>query len=137
MSKFRKDKGKSTIKADKPKSSNNDLVFVSIKNVQNKFECFSDWTATEMAKFWKFNQKLHESTWQQVYETASKGADKRGFALTYINRENYSSIPFIQELSEDIKMFELRIDNTIRVHGFRVDSIFYLCVLDRVHRICQ
>lgn len=137
MANFKKDKGKSTIKADKSKgSSNNDPVFISIKNVQSQFECFSEWSAQEMAKFWNFNQKLHESTWQQVYDTSSKGKDKRGFALTYIKRENYSTIPFIQGLSDEINIFELRVDDTIRVHGFRVANIFYLCLLDRTHRIC-
>lgn len=135
--KLKKDKGNSTIKADKAKGSrNNDLVLMSIKNVQYRFECFSNWTAQEMTKFWKFNQKLHESTWAQVYETSSKGKDKRGFALTYIDRKKYSAIPFIQDLSDEIRIFELRVDDTIRVHGFRVDSIFYLCLLDRTHRIC-
>ena len=135
--KLKKDKGSSTIKADKAKgSSNNDSVMISIKNVQSQFECFSDWTVQEMSKFWKFNQKLHDSTWAQVYETSSKGKDKRGFALTYIDRKNYSTIPFIQELSEEINIFELRVDGAIRVHGFRVGSIFYLCLLDRTHKIC-
>ncbi len=137
MSKFKKDKGKSAIKADRVKgSSNDDFVFISIKNVQPNFECFSDWTTPEMAKFWKFNHRLHETTWKQVYETASKGKEKRGFALTYINRDKYSTIPFIQGLSEDIRIFELRVDDTMRVHGFRVDNVFYLCLLDRTHRIC-
>ena len=137
MAKFKKDKGVRTLKADKAKgSSNNDLVLISIKNVQSQFECFSNWTAQEMSKFWKFNQKLHESTWAQVYETSSKGKDKRGFALTYIGRDKYSTIPFIQELSEDINIFELRVDGVIRVHGFRMENIFYLCLLDRTHKIC-
>lgn len=135
--KLKKDKSKSTIKADKAKgSSNNDFVLISIKNVQSQFECFSNWTAQEMTKFWKFNQKLHESTWSQVYETSSKGKDKRGFALTYIGRDKYSTIPFIQGLSEEINIFELRVDDVMRVHGFRVSNIFYLCLLDRTHRIC-
>ena len=138
MAKIKKDKGKKTLKLDylTNKSSNNEFVFISIKNLQDHFECFSKWSSSDMSKFWKFNKKLHNSTWKQVYETASTGANKRGFALTYIPKERYSSISFIKELSEDIKMFELRVDNTIRVHGFRIDNVFYLCVLDREHRIC-
>lgn len=137
MPKFKKDKGQKTIKADNVKGcGNNDFVFISIKNIQYKFECFSTWTVAEMNKFWKFNEKLHNCTWQQVYDTASKGEEKRGFALTYIERNKYNSIPFIKDLSSDIKMFELRVDNKMRVHGFRVDNVFYLCALDREHQIC-
>lgn len=137
MPNFKKDKGGKTIKADNARGcGNNDFVFISIKNIQHKFECFSTWTSVEMTKFWNFNEKLHKTTWQQVYDTASKGKDKRSFALTYIKRTKYNSIPFIQELSEEIKMFELRVDNKMRVHGFRVGNVFYLCILDREHKIC-
>ena len=139
MGKFKKDKGKKTLKADiiKPTNRNNEQVFVSIKEFQNDFECFSDWSSAEMSKFWNFNNKLHNATWQQVYSTSSTGANKRGFALTYIPKENYPSNQFINNLSEDIKMFELRVDDKMRVHGFRIEQYFYLCYLDREHKICN
>ncbi|MDE7413633.1 MAG: hypothetical protein K2N05_07615 [Muribaculaceae bacterium] len=118
------------------KSGNDKLVFISIKNIQPQYQCFSDWTKTELSKFWKFNKQLHSMTWQQVYETASK-REKRGLAYTVIPRENYGKNEFISSLDNEIKMFELRVDDEIRVHGYRMNATFYLCFLDRDHKICK
>jgi len=43
---------------------------------------------------------------------------------------------FKKSLDDQIELFELRVDNEKRVHGFRMKSIFYLCWLDRGHKIC-
>jgi hypothetical protein len=112
-------------------------VFISIKELQNSYQCFSKWTEKEMSKFWDFNRRLHQMTWQDVYDSANRGGDKRGLAYTTIPRKNYSLISHIQNLSKDIVMFELRIDAELRVHGYRNLSVFYLCVLDRDHKICK
>ncbi|MDE7117406.1 MAG: hypothetical protein K2O61_02045 [Bacteroidaceae bacterium] len=117
------------------KSGNNTLVFISIKNIQPQYQCFSDWNKTELSKFWEFNKQLHKMTWQQVYATASK-EDKRGLAYTVIPREKYGTNAFVSTLDKEIKMFELRVDNKIRVHGYRMNATFYLCFLDREHKIC-
>ncbi len=117
------------------KSGNNTLVFISIKNIQPNYQCFSDWTKSELSKFWKFNKRLHSMTWQQVYTTASK-EDKRGLAYTVIPREKYKPNEFVATLDKEIKMFELRIDGEMRVHGYRMNATFYLCFLDREHKIC-
>lgn len=113
------------------------LVFVSIKNLQNKFQCFSEWSKIEMNKFWNFNDSIHKMTWSQVLQTASKGKNKRGLAYTVIPREKYKGISFFKDLDKSISIFELRIDDKIRVHGFRECSIFHLCVLDKNHKITQ
>jgi hypothetical protein len=39
-------------------------------------------------------------------------------------------------IDQPTHIFELRINGKIRVHGFREKSVFYLCMLDREHRIC-
>lgn len=117
------------------KKGNNALVFISIKNIQSSFQCFSDWTKTELSKFWSFNKRLHDMSWQQVYATASK-TDKRGLAYTVIPRTKYPSNGFLSQLDKEIKMFELRVDGEIRVHGYRMNATFYLCFLDRAHEIC-
>ena len=75
-------------------------------------------------------------TWLDVFATASKGAKKRGLAYTVIPRSNYKGVAFIHNLSNDITMFELRVDDVMRVHGFREKQLFHLCVLDRSHSIC-
>jgi hypothetical protein len=116
-------------------TGNDKRVLMCIKNLQPNYECFSDWSKTEMGKFWDFNEQIHQKTWQQVYESASIGAGKRGLALTRISRSRYEHIEFINSLSPEINMFELRIDDKIRVHGYRQKSVFYLCLLDKNHRI--
>ena len=88
-----------------------------------------------MSKFWNFNQRLHKMTWQQVYATASKD-DKRGLAYTVIPREKYGTNEFISNLDKEITLFELRVDGEMRVHGYRMNATFYLCFLDREHKIC-
>ncbi len=117
------------------KNGNSALVFISIKHIQPNYQCFSEWTKVELSKFWRFNNRLHNMTWQQVYATASKD-DKRGLAYTVIPREKYGSNEFVSSLDKEIKMFELRVDDEIRVHGFRMNATFYLCFLDREHKIC-
>lgn len=117
------------------KNGNNSFVFISIKNIQPNYQCFSEWTKSELSKFWNFNKKLHSMTWQQVYASASK-EDKRGLAYTVIPREKYGANEFMTILDKEIKMFELRVDGEMRVHGYRVNATFYLCFLDREHKIC-
>lgn len=118
------------------KNGNNALVFISIKNIQHNYQCFSHWSKVEMSKFWNFNKRLHNMTWQQVYATASKN-DKRGLAYTEIPREKYGANEFISNLDKEITLFELRVDGDMRVHGYRMNATFYLCFLDREHKICS
>jgi hypothetical protein len=115
---------------------NDKCVLVCIKNLQSNYECFSDWSKADMGKFWDFNDQLHQKTWQQVYESASTGANKRGLAYTVISRDNYERVSaFVRSLSPEIHLFELRVDERMRVHGYRQKSVFYLCLLDKDHRI--
>lgn len=137
-SKLKKPQGSKLLKTDKTDEPNwdNKPVILTIKHFQHERECFSDWEKKELSKFWDFSRRLHNMTWRDVYATASKGAGKRGLAYTIVPRNKYSRITFIKDLSSDIKMFELRVDNEMRVHGFREKQFFHLCVLDRTHSIC-
>lgn len=113
---------------------NTSKVFLSLKYTQNGFQCFSDWTKQEMNEFWNFNSLLHGYTWQDVYSTSRK-KNKTGLAYTEIPIKKYPNSEFKNKLSPDITLFELRVNQKIRVHGFRVNSIFFLCWLDRNHDI--
>lgn len=136
--KLRKETSSIGALADKPQEPNWDkeTVVLSLKYFQPDKECFSDWRKQELSKFWDFNRRLHQMTWLDVFATASKGAHKRGVAYTVIPRNNYKGIAFIRNMSNDITMFELRVDGVIRVHGFREKQMFHLCILDRSHSIC-
>jgi hypothetical protein len=134
-------KAKSSIGAiaDKAQEPNWDkeTVVLSLKYFQHDKECFSNWRKQELSKFWDFNRRLHQMTWQDVFATASKGAQKRGVAYTVIPRCKYKGVAFIRDMSNDITMFELRVDGVMRVHGFREKQLFHLCLLDRSHSICS
>lgn len=124
--------------ADKNKEPNwdNEKVVLSLKHFQHNKECFSDWSKQELSKFWDFNGRLHQMTWRDIFLTASKGKDKRGLAYTIVSRKCYNGVEFIRNMSNDIAMFELRVDSVMRVHGFREKQLFHLCLLDRSHSIC-
>lgn len=112
------------------------IIIVSLRYVQSDYECFSEWTKDEMKLFWDFQERLSDSTWQNLKDTASK-TDKRGFGLTYIPFTNFPSVAKHGGLSKDINLFELRVSEKARVHGFRFKSFFYLLWLDRNHKICN
>ncbi|RSK41324.1 hypothetical protein [Mangrovimonas spongiae] len=113
---------------------NNAYVFLSLKYIQHKTQCFSEWSNQEMASFWNFNELIHNTTWQLVYASARK-RNKSGLAYTVIDKKNYPKTQFSNKLSDDVTLFELRLNQKIRVHGFRHKSIFYLCWLDRSHNL--
>ena len=113
-------------------NGNDKLVFISFDYFQEDFECFSNWTKDEMKQFWKFYKMLTKFTWQQVLASGRK-TQKSGLAYTKIK---YDQLPSNQ-LSEDETYFELRVNqNTLRVFGFRSKSIFFICWIDRSHKVC-
>jgi hypothetical protein len=111
-------------------------VFVSIRFIQYSYQCFSEWSKPEMQSFWSFSEKIHNTTWRQVLQTSGKGENKSGFGYTPINIDNYPSEAFKKNLSPDITVFELRVTQKARVHGFRNRSVFYIFWLDKDHKIC-
>jgi predicted O-linked N-acetylglucosamine transferase (SPINDLY family) len=128
---------KSALKLDEFSSEgNNANVFLSLKYTQHKTQCFSDWTNQEITIFWNFNETIHKTTWQNVYASARK-KNKTGLAYTTIEKKQYPKTAFSNNLSEDVTLFELRLNQKIRVHGFRHKSIFYLCWLDREHKLLE
>ena len=116
-------------------SGSNDVpVFISIKYIQHKHECFSEWSKVEMDAFWSFNTNVHNKTWQQVYQSGGKG-DKTGLGYTVIDKQVYPESELKNKLSDDITLFELRVTQRIRVHGFRMGAIFFICWLDKNHSL--
>jgi hypothetical protein len=112
------------------------FVFTSLRFIQHNYQCFHEWTKSEMREFWNFNSSIHEKTWTIVYGTATKNKrSKSGLAYTTMAVNKYPNPEFKKQLSPDITIFELRVSRKIRVHGFRADSIFYICWLDKGHSI--
>lgn len=107
---------------------------VSLKYYDPKFECFSAWSPEKLAAFSSFLGKLAGHTWNEVYRTGGKPGYKVGLGYTpHKDRGKLPSIPV--GLSEDLTFFEMRVTQEARVHGFRVNSIFFLVWLDQGHRI--
>jgi len=87
-------------------NNNNSKIFISVKHVQFNYQCFSDWSKTEMKNFWEFNKKIHETTWTKIYNTARK-SNKSGFGYTVIKINKYPNCEFKKLLSPDINIFEM------------------------------
>jgi len=119
------------------REGNSAVVLVSIKLLQSDYQCFSDWSKQEMRVFWAFNDKIHQHTWQQVLETASKQLGRKtGLGYTPLPAKLYPNSPFKASLDPQTVFFEVRVNEGMRVHGFRERSLFYICWLDRNHEIC-
>ncbi|MDF4204028.1 hypothetical protein PXD56_13730 [Maribacter sp. SA7] len=115
---------------------NDSLVFTSLRFIQYSYQCFHQWTKQEMNEFWRFNSSIHEKTWSSVYGSATKNKkNKSGLGYTVIDLSKYPNPEFKENLSSDITIFELRVNRTIRVHGFRSQAVFYICWLDRDHKL--
>lgn len=125
------------VMTDNKLDNNNAHVLLSIKYLQHDFQCFSEWSKADMKEFWDFNKKIHEYTWKDLHSTAGAPGSKTGLGYTIINSSNYPNSDFKKNLSRDITLFELRISEKARAHGFRLNWIFYLCWLDRDHQICK
>ena len=41
-----------------------------------------------------------------------------------------------EKISKDISFYELRVSQKARVVGFRQNAVFFICWLERNHRIC-
>lgn len=119
------------------REGNNANVLISIKLVQDDYQCFSDWDKQEMKAFWRFSRKIHEHTWQQVLETATKNlSEKTGLGYTPLPATKYPKSEFRESLDPQTAFFEVRVNGEMRVHGFRERSLFYICWLDKNHEIC-
>ena len=110
-------------------------VHVALKHYRSSFECFSQWDQADLAAFSKMIEQLRHLSWNQVYSSASKTLGQK----TGIGYTTHDRLPFTHErlgLSEDITIFELRVTEKARVHGFRMGTAFFLILLDRDHRVC-
>lgn len=89
-----------------------------------------------MKLFSSFVNKLRQTTWNQIYRSGGQLGHKSGFGYTPCkDRKKLPKYPELDAVSEDITFFELRVDDTMRVHGFRILDAFYLVWLDHTHKM--
>ncbi|WP_343671531.1 hypothetical protein [Chitinophaga sp.] len=110
-------------------------VMASFRFVQNDFQCFSDWSKQDMKIFWNFIKKLHNNSWRTVLAAGGKVA-KTGLAPTIIPINKYPDGALRRAIENEYVMFEFRVDHVKRIHGFRRGPVFYICWLDKNHKIC-
>ncbi len=110
--------------------------YVVLKYYQPDFECFSSWNNSELTAFSQFLLKLKKSKWTDIYKTGGAQGDKTGLGYSkHKDRSKLPKHPELDNISQDITFFELRVTQKARVHGFRVKEAFFLVWLDREHRI--
>lgn len=122
-------------------SADNESPFVTLKYFCNAFECFSAWEKDELKSFSDFISLLRNRTWRQVLETSGKGENKAGlgytpYEITTAKNGAEEHLKHVRkQIGDDITFFELRINQRMRVHGFRAKAAFFLVLLDRGHRV--
>jgi hypothetical protein len=111
------------------------VAYVALKYYRSEHQCFSQWSTDELRAFSDFCRKVSSLTWQQIYQTSGKGANKTGLAYTSHDGKRLPAAYLPGDVSEDIGWFELRVGGKARAHGFRAGQAFFLVFLDRNHEI--
>ena len=109
---------------------------VNLKYYSSSYQCFSEWEPGELKALSALIEKLRQHKWSDIYKTGGQVGNKTGLAYTlHKDRAKLPRHPALDSISEDITFFELRVDQEMRVHGFRCLEAFYLVWLDRKHEV--
>jgi len=112
-------------------SSNNFQAYIALKYYDKSFECLSEWDKDELVCLSNTIEKINKMNWNQIHTDGG---------LRYKSIDDSKDIPLNnikRIISKDIKFYELRVNQKARIVGFRIESTFFLCWLDRNHRICK
>lgn len=114
--------------------------YVVLKYFQKDWECFSHWNKDELAQFSNFLATFSTHTWNSVYKSGGKGENKVGLGYTPYDIDDMKAgdehLKKVKKIiSPDINVFELRVSQKLRVHGFQSQAAFFLVLLDREHRV--
>jgi hypothetical protein len=93
----------------------------------------SEWTPSEINDFLVGLKKIESYTWGQIKNHGGKqrgGSVGTGYKLI----TNHPTLP--DNVPEDVKLSEMRIDEKKRIFGFRVASVYYIIWFDRDHSVC-
>ncbi len=88
-----------------------------------------DLTREQLESFLRFTDRIHESTWAEVY--TDKGIRYQQIDRGYLRK----SLRKISNIPTDVNVFELRVDGSFRVFAFRDTRYCFLIWFDPKHEI--
>ena len=104
-------------------------TYVALKYYHPAHQCFSEWQTEELKDFSRYTVTLRSTTPINVFQ-------HRGLRCKYHQGKPKAALPAdLTGLSQDIEFMEMRVSGTARVHGFMVESAFFLVWLDRQHTV--
>lgn len=118
------------------KDGDDQQPYIALKYYHPEHECLSSWSAEELKDLSNLSLKLQSMCWSQVKSQGGSVGKKTGLGMTkHTNVKKLPHHPKMAQISPDVSFFELRANQVARVHGFRVDAAFFLCWLDRGHKV--
>lgn len=88
--------------------------------------CLSDWQGMELRLLIDSFKKVEKLTWQQIFtDTGLKWERNKNIAI---------QLP--SNLPEDIKLYSFRVNQKMRVYGYRAQEFFYIVWFDKNHIVC-
>lgn len=99
---------------------------------QNRWR-LSDWTSQEIKDVIEGLKKIEKYTWGQIKGHGSKTAGE-SVGTGHKPIDKHPKLP--ENVPEDVRLSEMRIDQKKRIFGFRYQSIYYIIWFDRNHEIC-
>ena len=94
--------------------------------------CLKDCNTEDLDLVLKTLAEIEKFTWQQLYTTGGRGKNSGGLGFKKVSGK-LPNLP--AQLSEDVKVYEFRVDQTRRLFGFRNAAILYLLWFDPDHSI--
>ena len=94
----------------------------------------SDWSSSEINDLIEGLKKIEKYTWAQI---RCRGSKKPGESVGtgYKLIDKHPALP--ENIPEDERLSEMRIDEKKRIFGFRVQSVYYIIWFDRDHSVCR
>lgn len=91
------------------------------------------WTPSEINDLIEGLKKIEKFTWGQIQ---CHGSKKRGESVGTGYKLIDKHPPLPDDIPEDARLSEMRIDDKKRIFGFRFQSIYYIICFDRDHSVC-
>jgi len=94
----------------------------------------SKWSSSEINDLIEGLKKIERYTWAQIQCHGSKKPGE-SVGTGYKLIDNHPDLP--DNIPEDTRLSEMRIDDKKRIFGFRVQSVYYIIWFDRDHSVCR